>query len=144
MSDAKVGASPGVAVALVDLGDTLCECASALRAGLRRLRQPGDTEDDGTLGTRPPYSESRRRQVMSAPGFWRNLPPRAAGFELTRVRQFTIFLDNRVGRLGSLVRTLLANVPEARRVRLVCAGEPLATLGGHVACDRPFDGSDLR
>lgn len=46
--------------------------------------------------------------------------------------------------VGSLVRTLLANVPEARRVRLVCAGEPFATLGGHVACDRPFDGSDLR
>ena len=46
--------------------------------------------------------------------------------------------------VGSLVRTVLANVPEARRVRLVCAGEPLATLAGHVACDRPFDGSDLR
>jgi hypothetical protein len=37
------------------------------------------------------------------------LPPQTqegAGFELTRVRQFTIFLDNRVGRLGALVRTL--------------------------------------
>jgi hypothetical protein len=37
------------------------------------------------------------------------LPPQTqegAGFELTRVRQFTIFLDNRVGRLGMLLRTL--------------------------------------
>ena len=37
------------------------------------------------------------------------LPPQTqsgAGFELTRVRQFTIFLENRVGRLGQLVRTL--------------------------------------
>ena len=45
--------------------------------------------------------------------------------------------------LSSLARTLFANVPEARRVRLVCAGEPLATLGGHIACDLPFDRSDL-
>jgi hypothetical protein len=37
------------------------------------------------------------------------LPPQTlegAGFERTRVRQFTIFLDNRVGRLSALVRTL--------------------------------------
>jgi hypothetical protein len=37
------------------------------------------------------------------------LPPQTqsgAGFELTRIRQFTVFLDNRVGRLGMLVRTL--------------------------------------
>jgi hypothetical protein len=37
------------------------------------------------------------------------LPPQTmsgAGFELTRVRQFTIFLENRVGRLGMLVRTM--------------------------------------
>ena len=37
------------------------------------------------------------------------LPPltqEGAGFELTRVRQFTIFLDNRVGRLVALVRAL--------------------------------------
>jgi hypothetical protein len=41
--------------------------------------------------------------------------------------------------VGSLTRTLFANVPEARRVRLVCGGEPIATLAGHVACDAPFD-----
>ena len=33
-----------------------------------------------------------------------------AGFEPTRVRQFTIFLENRVGRLGQLVRTLEENL----------------------------------
>jgi spore germination protein GerM len=46
--------------------------------------------------------------------------------------------------VGSVVRTLLANLPEARRVRLACGGEPLATLGGHVGCDRPFAAGDLR
>ncbi|MCC6239889.1 MAG: acetolactate synthase [Phycisphaerales bacterium] len=37
------------------------------------------------------------------------LPPETldgAGFELTRVRQYTIFLENKVGRLQSLVRSL--------------------------------------
>jgi hypothetical protein len=37
------------------------------------------------------------------------LPPQTqegAGFELTRIRQFTIFLENRVGRLQTLVRAL--------------------------------------
>ncbi len=37
------------------------------------------------------------------------LPPdtlESAGYELTRVRQFTVFLENKVGRLQSLVRSL--------------------------------------
>ena len=43
----------------------------------------------------------------------------------------------------SLARTLFANVPDAQRVRLVCGGAPLTTLGGHIACDLPFDRSDF-
>ena len=69
-------------VALVDLGDTLADCTPVLRAALARLRQPGEHEDDETLVPLPPYLESRRRAVMSTPGFWRELPPRASGFEL--------------------------------------------------------------
>jgi len=44
--------------------------------------------------------------------------------------------------IGSLVRTLGANVPEARQVMLVCGGVPLASLGGHLPLDRPLDVSD--
>jgi hypothetical protein len=40
--------------------------------------------------------------------------------------------------VASLVRTLGANVPEARRLLVVCAGRPLATLGGHLPLDRPL------
>jgi hypothetical protein len=69
-------------VALVDLGDTLCECTPALRESLARLRQSGESEGDLALNPLPPYLESRRRQVMHAPGFWRALAPRALGFEL--------------------------------------------------------------
>ena len=63
------------------------------------------------------------------------LPPQTqsgAGFELTRIRQFTIFLDNRVGRLGMLVRTLEENASrivglsieesaDSALVRLICS-----------------------
>ena len=41
--------------------------------------------------------------------------------------------------VASLVRTLGANVPETRRVLIECAGQPLASISGHVPCDQPFD-----
>src|SRR6187397_1167741 len=63
------------------------------------------------------------------------LPPQTqsgAGFELTRVRQFTIFLENRVGRLGMLVRALeesasrivalsIEESADCALVRLICS-----------------------
>ncbi|MCS7034847.1 MAG: acetolactate synthase [Phycisphaerae bacterium] len=63
------------------------------------------------------------------------LPPQTmagAGFESTRVRQFTIFLENRVGRLMLLVRALEQNVgriialsieesADSALVRLICS-----------------------
>ncbi len=44
--------------------------------------------------------------------------------------------------LGSLVRTIAANVPEVRRIRLACGGRPLATLAGHFPLDQPLDPED--
>ena len=41
--------------------------------------------------------------------------------------------------IGSLVRTLAANVPEAKRVLFVCGGAPIGSLGGHLPLDRPID-----
>src|SRR5687767_14505719 len=68
------------------------------------------------------------------------LPPQTqsgAGFELTRVRQFTIFLDNRVGRLGMLVRALeeggarimgltIEESADSALVRLICSDPDLS------------------
>src|ERR1700761_6603548 len=61
------------------------------------------------------------------------LPPQTqhgAGFELTRVRQFTVFLENRVGRLQMLMRALeegdrvaalsIEESADAALVRLIC------------------------
>ncbi|HET9328183.1 MAG TPA: GerMN domain-containing protein [Candidatus Eisenbacteria bacterium] len=44
--------------------------------------------------------------------------------------------------VASLIRTIGANVPEARQVLIICAGRPVATLGGHLPLDRPLDVSD--
>ena len=44
--------------------------------------------------------------------------------------------------LASLVRTLAANLPEMKQVRIVSAGRPLATLGGHLPLDRPLEASE--
>jgi sporulation and spore germination protein len=44
--------------------------------------------------------------------------------------------------IASLVRTLGANLPEVKRVLIVCGGEPLQTLGGHLPLDEPLDVSD--
>lgn len=41
--------------------------------------------------------------------------------------------------IGSLVRTLGDDLPEVKRVLIVCGGTPIATLGGHLPLDRPLD-----
>ena len=61
------------------------------------------------------------------------LPPQTqhgAGFELTRVRQFTVFLENRVGRLTMLMRALedgdrisamsIEESADAALIRVIC------------------------
>ena len=63
------------------------------------------------------------------------LPPlteHGAGFELTRIRQFTVFLENRVGRLQMLVRAFeesagrivglaIEESADSALVRLICS-----------------------
>jgi hypothetical protein len=41
--------------------------------------------------------------------------------------------------MASLVRTVGANLPEVKRVLIVCAGRPIGTLDGHLPLDRPLD-----
>ena len=44
--------------------------------------------------------------------------------------------------VGSLVHTVSANVPEAKRIRIVCGGAAFSSLGGHFPLDRPLDPDD--
>jgi len=64
------------------------------------------------------------------------LTEEGAGFEPTRIRQFTIFLDNRVGRLQSLVRALeedagkivalsIEESADSALIRLICSDPDL-------------------
>ena len=89
------------------------------------------------------------------------LPPQTesgAGFEPTQLRQFTVFLDNRVGRLQMLVRALedvgrivtlaIEESADSALVRFICA-EPDATrsdAGGRllVRRDRRLGGGAAR
>src|SRR4030095_13668385 len=68
------------------------------------------------------------------------LPPQTengAGFEPTRVRQFTVFMENRVGRLQTLVRSYeeaggriiglsLQNSADTALARIMCSDPDLA------------------
>lgn len=44
--------------------------------------------------------------------------------------------------IGSLVRTLAGSFPEVRQIQIVCGGNPLPSLGGHLPLDRPLDVGD--
>jgi len=72
-------------IALIDLGDTLADCAKALRETFAYMRQPDESEGDETLIPLPSHLEARRQAVMTTPGFWRELQPRKEGFELLRI-----------------------------------------------------------
>jgi 5'(3')-deoxyribonucleotidase len=49
------------------------------------LRGPYEDATQETVHNPPPYIEARRRLMLSAPGFWRNLKPLALGFQLFKV-----------------------------------------------------------
>jgi hypothetical protein len=81
------------------------------------------------------------------------LPPQTqdgAGFESPRVRQFTVFLENKVGRLQTLIRSLEQGVGrivalsieesgDAALIRLICAqpdfGRELLQTGNFSFCE---------
>ena len=44
--------------------------------------------------------------------------------------------------VATLMRTLGDNLPEVKRVMIVCEGAPLASLGGHLPLDRPLELAD--
>ena len=44
--------------------------------------------------------------------------------------------------VASIVRTVGANLPDVKRILVVCGGRPIATLGGHLALDRPLEIGD--
>ena len=66
-------------VALIDLGDTLCDCRRALNQKSGELYESARCKPH-TFS--PETFEQRRRLAMETPGFWRTLPKNVLGFEL--------------------------------------------------------------
>ncbi|WP_428936987.1 acetolactate synthase [Fontivita pretiosa] len=70
------------------------------------------------------------------------LPPQTeegAGFERTRVPQFTIFLENRVGRLNALVRLLEEHVGVINALAIEESADAALV---RVVCSNPDDGRE--
>jgi hypothetical protein len=70
------------------------------------------------------------------------LPPQTengAGFELTRIRQFTVFLENRVGRLQNLLRSFEES---AGRICGLSIEESADSALIRVICSEPDHGRD--
>src|SRR5215212_3488669 len=96
------------------------------------------------------------RQVDKVQTMEEVLPPQTesgAGFESTRVRQFTVFLENKVGRLQMLVRSLeqgagkivamsIQDSADTALVRLICS-EPDEAARVLEAASFPYSESDL-
>lgn len=71
--------------ALFDLDNTLCDFKLALKTGMDKIAGPGEPpyEVEGDHDeTEPPHLRERRGLVKRQPGFWRNLPRFAPGFEI--------------------------------------------------------------
>ena len=45
--------------------------------------------------------------------------------------------------IASIARTITSNLPDVKRVMLVCGGLPLPTIAGHLPLDRAIDVADL-
>lgn len=72
-------------VALFDLDGTLADHNGELRRRLDRMRSPGEPSDLPAAiswETAPEYLRERMKAIRGNPGFWINLPPLQAGFEV--------------------------------------------------------------
>jgi 5'(3')-deoxyribonucleotidase len=74
-------------IALIDLDGTVADYDSALIESMRAIQSPDETPyknryEDGGAREEIPHVEARRRLIQRQPGFWRNLKPLPAGFEV--------------------------------------------------------------
>jgi len=72
-------------VALFDLDGTLADHDGELRRRLEPMRSPAEPPDvpvGVAWETAPQYLRERMRAIRGNPGFWINLPPLRAGFEV--------------------------------------------------------------
>ena len=83
--DDSAAPAPAGPIALVDLDGTLCDCAGAIAKALAEVRGPEEDPRIEDSADPPAHIIARRRIIMSAPGFWRDLNPLPLGFEILDV-----------------------------------------------------------
>jgi hypothetical protein len=77
-------------VALFDMDSTLCDFDSRMAELMRELANPHEENpvtgrgEDGKIF---PWLRARRAMIKKIPGFWRDLEPLRAGFEILRAAQ---------------------------------------------------------
>jgi 5'(3')-deoxyribonucleotidase len=72
----------GDRIALIDLDGTVADYDGAMRAAMESLRAPSEPSNEAPRDGEPPHIEARRKLIQQKPGFWRNLAPLAAGFDV--------------------------------------------------------------
>lgn len=92
---------PAEPVALIDMDGTIADFDGQMRADLTVLQSPEegsvvhlDPDDSGE----PAWLKARKKLIKTQPGWWRNLPKHAPGFEildLLREQEFTLMITTK-------------------------------------------------
>jgi 5'(3')-deoxyribonucleotidase len=71
-------------IALIDLDATAADYDAAMRDEMQKIQAPEERPYRGRYeeGLEPPHMEARRKLIQRQVGFWRNLKPLRAGFEV--------------------------------------------------------------
>lgn len=74
-------------IALFDMDGTLADFVQGMQAGMKPLESPDERwdYDNYDQDNETAFMKARRRSVKNTPGFWRELPPYAPGFQLLRM-----------------------------------------------------------
>lgn len=78
-------------IALLDLDGTLADYDTAIRRDMELIRSPYEPEFDKvelvtfSKENMPPYMKARAKMIRSQPGWWLNLEPIKAGFEIVEL-----------------------------------------------------------
>lgn len=75
---------PAEPIALFDMDGTLADFDGAIKAGLERMRSPGEPELKDIYGDEEnaPWMKERRQAIKQRPGFWAELAPLQLGFDI--------------------------------------------------------------
>ena len=68
--------------------------------------------------------------------------PMQPGFVHLRLHSEYSIVDGIVRLEGAVAKAVADGMPEAKHIRIVCAGVALTSLGGHFPLDQPLDPED--